>query len=82
MAGRSSRNNQGLVELNQSGLRVLQEAIGKGAAEGPAQRNAHGIALGRRGRLKAAKARAEKLSKKRRCEIARKAAKGSSHSRG
>jgi hypothetical protein len=63
-------------------LNVLAASITKAATEGEEEevrpedegKNPHAVALGRLGGLKGGKARAAKLSKKKRSEIARKAA--------
>jgi hypothetical protein len=59
-------------DANQTAFRVVQAATGQTAAEG---KDPAAVALGRRGGLKGGPARAKKLSKERRAEIAKKAAK-------
>ena len=58
---------------NQTAFRVVQEATGQ--AQPADGKDPAAVSLGRRGGLKGGPARAEKLSKKRRAEIAKKAAK-------
>lgn len=75
MPKRSSKRE----DANQSAFRVLQEATGQKAKttatpEPDPKKNPAAVALGRLGGLKGGKARAAKLSKKRRTEIAKKAA--------
>ncbi len=58
---------------NTLAARIVAEATDEEAEEQP-EKNPAAVALGRLGGLKGGPARAEKLSKKRRSEIARKAA--------
>lgn len=60
-------------DANALAAAIVGEATGTKKTE-PDTRNPHAVALGRMGGLKGGKARAEKLSKKRRSEIAKKAA--------
>jgi hypothetical protein len=53
---------------------IVQQATGEKPIEELSTKNPHAVALGRLGGLKGGKARAEKLSKKKRSEIASKAA--------
>lgn len=63
----------GKKDANQTAFRVVQEATGQAAPSDG--KDPAAVSLGRRGGLKGGKARAAKLSKKRRAEIAQKAAK-------
>ncbi|MBM3476912.1 MAG: hypothetical protein FJX75_26875 [Armatimonadetes bacterium] len=74
MQKRSSRHKQAPEDPNEVAFRVVQQAISPEPEENPDDRNPHAVALGRLGGLKGGKARAQKLTKKRRSEIARKAA--------
>ncbi len=58
-------------DVNALAASMVREATGEAPQD---TRNPHAVALGRMGGLKGGKARAEKLSKKRRSEIAKKAA--------
>lgn len=58
-----------------SALRVVEQAIGGKLAGGAPAKNPHAQALSRLGASKGGKARAESLTKKRRAEIAKNAAK-------
>ena len=69
-----SSTKQGPEDVNEIAFRVTQEATSEPAEPEPDTRNPHAVALGRLGGQKGGKARAEKLTKKRRSEIARKAA--------
>lgn len=60
------------IDINQIAARIVEEATGE--KEKP-EKNPAAVALGRLGGLKGGKARAEKLSAKKRKEIAQKAAK-------
>ena len=64
------------VDPAQRALQILEEAIGESLIEKAVEegKNPAAVALGRLGGLKGGKARAKKLSAKRRKEIARKAA--------
>lgn len=59
-------------ESNQAAFRIGQEATGQALPDG---KDPAAVSLGRRGGLKGGPARASKLTKKRRTEIAQKAAK-------
>jgi len=61
-------------DLNRLAAAIAAEATGEAPEEPPSEKNPHAVALGRLGGKKGGKARAAKLSKKRRSEIARKAA--------
>jgi len=69
MPKRSSRPKRD-EDANETAFRVIGDATGERLKKNPAA-----VALGRLGGLKGGKARAAKLSKKRRSEIARQAAK-------
>jgi len=76
MNGRSSKKPKRPRDLNQ-----LAQAVARAATEGEPEpmpedkgKNPHAVALGRLGGLKGGKARAAKLSDKRKREIAKKAA--------
>ncbi len=73
MPNRSSRK-QGPEDPNEAAFRVVSEATGAKQPEPGRKKNPAAVALGRLGGLKGGKARAKKLSSKRRSEIARKAA--------
>jgi len=76
MQKRSSRKKkQGPEDTNEIAFRVMQQATGEQPAEELLEKNPAAVALGRLGGLKGGKARAKKLSAKRRSEIARRAAK-------
>jgi hypothetical protein len=75
MPKRSSKRE----DANQTAHRTLMEAIGEKPKTPPVpepdpEKNPAAVALGRLGGLKGGKARAEKLSSKRRTQIAKKAA--------
>jgi len=59
-------------DINETAFAIVQQSTGQ--AEPRPAKNPAAVALGRLGGLKGGKARAEKLSPKRRKEIARKAA--------
>jgi len=61
-------------DLNKLAAAIAAEATGDKPEEPPDNRNPHAVALGKLGGMKGGKARAAKLSKKRRSEIAKKAA--------
>ena len=64
------------VDLNALAKSIVDEATGEAKEpEKPDTRDPAAVALGRKGGLKGGKARAAKLSAKRRSEIAKKAAK-------
>lgn len=82
MADRSSKARP--RDPNQLAYRIIQEATGQAPKYDPAQqeakpidpdKNPHAVALGRLGGLKGGAARAEKLTPKKRSQIAAKAAK-------
>jgi hypothetical protein len=74
MPKRSSRGKQGPEDVNEIAFRVTQKATGEASPEKPSAKNPAAVALGRLGGAKGGKARAEKLSAKRRSEIAKGAA--------
>jgi len=61
-------------DLNKLAAAIAAEATGETPEEPPSYKNPHAVALGRLGGQKGGKARADKLSKKRKSEIAKKAA--------
>jgi hypothetical protein len=62
-------------DISQLAASIVAEATGeKRAEETPSDKNPHAVALGRLGGLKGGKARSEKLTKKRKRDIAKKAA--------
>ena len=61
-------------DLNVSAFQIMQVATGEPTKEKHPKKNPAAVALGRLGGLKGGKARAAKLSAKKRSEIARKAA--------
>jgi len=61
-------------DLNKLAAAITAEATGTAPEEPPSDKNPHAVALGRLGGQKGGKARASKLSKEQRSEIARKAA--------
>lgn len=64
------------IDLNQLAASIVQEATAESTPESnPPEKNPAAVALGRLGGLKGGKARAEKLSAKKRSDIAKKAAK-------
>ena len=62
------------TDLNELAAAIVTEATGEGPGEVPSGKNPAAVELGRLGGLKGGPARAKKLSKKRRSEIAKKAA--------
>ncbi len=67
-------------DINELAFNIVQQAteeqpINKAPSDLPTDKNPHAVALGRLGGLKGGPARAKKLSKKKRSEIAKKAAK-------
>jgi hypothetical protein len=74
MPNRSSKPKK--EDLNQTAHRVVAEATGEiGKPKPEREKNPAAVALGRMGGLKGGKARAAKLSKEQRSQIAAKAAK-------
>jgi hypothetical protein len=73
MQNRSSKKPR---DVNQLAKAIVDEATGEATAAPPADtgKDPAAVSLGRRGGLKGGKARAAKLSAKKRSEIARKAA--------
>jgi hypothetical protein len=76
MPKRSSKPKREAEEVNVMAHRILREATGKAEPTKPKaqEKNPAAVALGRLGGLKGGAARATKLSKKRRAEIAKFAA--------
>jgi hypothetical protein len=72
MPDRSSKKR--LRDLNAMAASIVGDATGEAPPEEPSSKNPAAVALGRLGGLKGGKARAMKLSAKRRSEIAKKAA--------
>lgn len=62
-------------DLNELAFNIVQKATGEIPKEEPSEKNPAAVALGRLGGLKGGPARAKKLTKEQRKEIARKAAK-------
>jgi hypothetical protein len=62
-------------DANQIAARIIQQTVGVAAADDNNGKNPAAVALGRLGGLKGGRARDAKLSKKRKKEIAKKAAK-------
>jgi len=62
-------------DTNKLAKKIVDIAIGEEQEKPDDSKNPHAVALGRLGGLKGGKARAEKLSAKKRSEIAKKAAK-------
>jgi hypothetical protein len=60
-------------DVNQTAFKIVTETIASAESQKP-EKNPNAVALGRLGGLKGGKARAEKLSPKKRREIAKKAA--------
>jgi hypothetical protein len=73
MPKRSSKGGK-RRDVNELAAGILAKATGESAAEPQAEKNPAAVALGRLGGLKGGRARADKLSSKRRSQIARKAA--------
>lgn len=76
MPKRSSRKRgkQGPEDVNEIAFRVTQEAAGSAPEEWEDGKNPAAVALGRLGGAKGGKARAAKLSREQRSDIARRAA--------
>ena len=74
MPKRSSKRKQGPEDANEAAFRVAREATGEAPPNATRKKNPAAVALGRLGGLKGGKARAAKLTARRRREIARKAA--------
>jgi hypothetical protein len=70
----TERRGKGKPDLNQLAYSVVQQATGQIEKPKPKEKNPAAVSLGRLGGLKGGKARAEKLTAKKRSEIARKAA--------
>jgi len=65
---------QGPSDVNEIAFRVVQEATVEATQEAPSGKNPAAVALGKLGGAKGGRARAAKLTPKRRSEIARQAA--------
>jgi hypothetical protein len=75
MQKRSSITSRRKPDINQAAKHIVDLATGNPITEDPLpEKNPAAVALGRLGGLKGGKARAEKLSAKKRTEIAKKAA--------
>jgi hypothetical protein len=76
MPKRSSKPKTDEEDVNVMAHRILREATGEAEPTKPeaSEKNPAAVSLGRLGGLKGGAARAKKLSKKRRAEIAKKAA--------
>jgi hypothetical protein len=61
-------------DINELAFNIVQKATGEIPKEEPTEKNPAAVALGRLGGLKGGRSRADKLSKERLSEIARKAA--------
>jgi len=66
-------------DLNRLASAIVEEATGEPPEEPPSDKNPAAVELGRLGGLKGGKARAAKLSAKRRSEIAKQAARARWH---
>jgi hypothetical protein len=73
MLKRSSKRN--IADINLIAASIVARATGETATTTKPEKNPAAVALGRLGGLKGGKARAEKLTAKKRSEIAKKAAK-------
>ena len=72
MPKRSSKKRPS--DTNKRAFDIVRESVSEAPSEPESNKNPAAVALGRLGGLKGGKARAKKLSKKRRSEIAKKAA--------
>ena len=70
----SKRGAKPPADENRAAFLAVRRLTGQDEDEAPKRKNPAAVALGRLGGLKGGKARAAKLSKKRRSEIAREAA--------
>jgi hypothetical protein len=70
------------VDINKLAASIVADAIGDGEPEDLGDKDPAAVALGRKGGLKCGKMRAAALSKRRRSEIARDAAKARWKKRG
>ena len=61
-------------DINVLAFNIVKEATEETPSEAPSTKNPHAVALGRLGGLRGGRARAKSLSKKKRSEIAKKAA--------
>lgn len=62
-------------DINELAFDIVQKAINENTEDNPSDKNPAAVALGRLGGLKGGPARAKKLTKEKRKEIAQKAAK-------
>jgi hypothetical protein len=74
MPNRSSNRGKGKPDANVLAYNIVQQATGQVEKTDEKEKHPAAVTLGRLGGLKGGKARAEKLSPKKRSEIARKAA--------
>jgi hypothetical protein len=74
MPNRSSNRGKGKLDANELAFNIVQQATGQIEKPEEKPKNPAAVTLGRLGGLKGGKARAEKLTPKKRSEIARKAA--------
>lgn len=74
MPNRSSNRGKGKPDANQLAYDIVQQATGQVEKPKEKEKNPAAVTLGRLGGLKGGKARAEKLSAKKRSEIAKRAA--------
>ncbi len=74
MPNRSSNRAKGRKDANELAYDIVQQATGQVEKPNGREKNPAAVMLGRLGGLKGGKARAEKLSAKKRSEIARNAA--------
>lgn len=72
---KQSKKKKRPTDLNLLAASIVEEAINDNPIDEPSIKNPAAVALGRLGGLKGGPARAKKLSKKKRSEIAKKAAK-------
>jgi hypothetical protein len=70
----TERRGKGKPDMNELAYNIVQQATGQIEKAKPPEKNPAAVTLGRLGGLKGGKARAEKLTAKKRSEIARKAA--------
>lgn len=70
----TERRGKGKPDLNELAYNVVQQATEQIEKPKPKEKNPAAVSLGRLGGLKGGKARADKLSPKKRSEIAKKAA--------
>jgi hypothetical protein len=75
MPSRASSKKKRPRDANQLAYQIVQESVGNAEPEPPDTRNPAAVALSKLGASKGGKARARALTKARRAEIAKKAAK-------